>query len=247
MTLTATGLKEAEQGMLEDQLCAVEGVSDCERTHDKGKTTIAFSYRGSLGGLRHVVSQFPHPGLEALEARAALDYSGFDNLAPQIEPLEPEPDKVLTYKKVTFAVRVPDKDVKEVTFAGEKGDQDGEEWIKTLELAEGTSDVPVIARDGDGNERELYMSATVDTTPPELEVQLEAVADKPDTYKVSGKVESGAKITIDGRDVPVDMFGSWSVEVRWDPDKRTVTIVAADEHGNEVEQKRKLKTGEVID
>jgi hypothetical protein len=247
MDLSATGLKEDEQKLLEDQLCAVEGVSGCELTHDKGKTTIAFSYRGSLGALRHHISKFPHPGLEVIEARATLDYSGFDNLAPQLEALEPNPEDVLTYKSVTFAVRVPDKDVKTVTFAGEKGNQDGEEWIKTLDLADGVTDVPVVAVDGDGNERELYMQATVDTLPPELIVTLEPKADAEDTFVISGKVEAGATIKVDGRDVPVDLFGNWSVEARWDPDKRVATIVAADEHGNEVEQRRDLKTGNVLD
>lgn len=247
MQMHVTGLKEAEQELLEEQLCAVEGVSDCKREHDKGKTTISYTYRGSLGSLRHQVSIFPHPGLEVKAASAVLEYEGFDNLAPKIEPLEPDPEAVLTSKDVTFAVRVPDKDVAEVTIGGEKADQDGEEFIKTLQLAEGTVEVPVIAKDGDGNETERYMKATVDTMPPDLEFTLAAKEDAEDVYIVSGKLEAGAKLKVGNKEVSVDLFGNWSAEVRWDPDQRTVTITATDAHGNEVTQRRELKTGKVLD
>jgi hypothetical protein len=247
MQVEVTGLKEAEQELLEEQLCAVEGVSGCERAHDKGKTTYTFTYKGSLGSLRYQVSQFPHPGLEVEGASSLLKYGGFDNLAPKIEPLEPNPEEVLTVKRVTFAVRVPDKDVAEVTIGGDKADQDGDEWIKTLELAEGTVEVPVVAKDKDGNERELYMAATVDTMPPDLIVELTPKEGEEDTFIVSGKLEAGAKIKVNGKDVAVGMFGDWSAEVRYDPDRRTVVIVAIDEHGNEVSQERELRTGKVLD
>lgn len=246
MRLEVTGLKEAEQVLLEEQLCAVQGVSGCEIVHDKGKTTLSFTYGGSLGVLRHKIAQFPHPGLEVKGASAVLAYDGFDNLAPKIEPLEPDPEKVLNYKRVVFAVRVPDADVAEVTIGGKAAAKDGDEFTRTLELAEGTAEIPVVAKDGDGNANERYMTVTIDTTPPALEVELKAKEDAPDVYIVSGKLESGAKLTVNGRDAPVDMFGNWSAEVRYDPDRRTVTIVAMDEHGNEVRQERELKTGKVI-
>lgn len=245
MELKVSGLKEDERALLEEQLCALPNVSACERRSHKNETTLRFTYRGSLGELRGRIAQFPHPGLTPEEATAQLRYGGFDNLAPTLVPLGPDPKQVLTKKSARFRVEVPDADVAEVRFADKKGKRDGAVFEATVPLEEGDNRVLAVARDEAGNERELALSVRVDTTPPVLEVRVEQ--QEGDAVLVAGKVESGAVLEVDGRPLAVDLFGNWQVEVRPDPDKRTVEVVARDEHGNEVRQRRALKDGRVLD
>lgn len=245
MELSASGLKEAERDLLRDQLCAFEGVSECAMEHKRGTTTVRFSYRGSLGGLRYQIAQLPHPGLEPKAAAAHLEYAGFDNLAPTITALDPVGDKVLNYKRVTFRVDVPDDDTSEVLIGEQKAARADGVWQRVLELQEGENRVRVLAKDDVGNERELFLPVVIDTTPPSFEVTVSAQPN--DLSLVEGSVESGATLAVDGRPVDVDLFGKFRVEVRRDPDKRSVTIVATDEHGNEARQRRSLKDGSVVD
>lgn len=251
MELTATGLKEDERALLRDQICVLEGISECamEPMPSKGKgkstTTVRFLFRGSLGNLRHRIAQLPHPGLEPKAAQARLEYEGFDNLAPSIAALEPPAGKVLTYKRVVFRVDVPDKDTAEVVIGEKKALQEDGAWQSVLELLEGENRVRVLAKDDVGNERELFLPVVIDTTPPALEVQ---VTPQPnDLALVEGQVDDAASVEVDGQPVGLDLFKKFRLEVKSDPDKRSVTIVARDEHGNEVRQRRSLKDGRVLD
>lgn len=245
MELSATGLKEDERELLRGQLCALEGVSECDMAHKKSTTTVRFLFRGSLGNLRHRIAQLPHPGLEPKTAAARLEYDGFDNLAPSIAPLEPEAGKVLTYKRVMISVEVPDKDTAEVLIGDAKATQADGAWRSAIELVEGDNRVRVLAKDDAGNERELFLPIVIDTTPPALEVMVTAQPN--DTSLVEGQVSDAALVEVDGQPVGLDLFNKFRVEVRRDPDKQSVTVVAKDEHGNEVSQRRSLKDGRLLD
>lgn len=262
MEMVVVGLRPDERAELRDRLCAMEGVSDCKLVEEpppsaparkKGKkrdsdappppsreARYTFHYRGSLGNLRWRIQQLPHPGLEAQRAEVQLGYRGFDNKAPSIEILEPAAEQVFSVPEATVVVRVPDVDTAAVEIGDEDGAQDGDRYRATLkELPEGESSVTIKATDHAGNAAEVPLKLVVDTTPPELTVEVEVPAY--DKAVVRGKVKDAAKLTIDGRDVPIDLFGNFQKEIAVDPDVSYVEVVAVDARGNARKIKRSVK------
>lgn len=262
MEMVVVGLRPDERVELRDQLCAIEGVADCKMVEEaapaptgkkKGKrkegdappppsreARYTFQFRGSLGHLRWRIQQLPHPGLEAQSAEVQLGYRGFDNKAPSIEVLEPAPDRVFSEPAATVVVRVPDVDTAAVEIGEEDGTAEGDRYRATVrELPEGESSLTIKATDHAGNAAEVTLKLVVDTTPPELEVEVQVLSY--DKAVVRGKVKDAAKLTIDGREVPIDLFGSFQKEVSVDPDVSYTEVIAVDERGNARKIKRSVK------
>ena len=265
LELMVVGLRPDERAELRDRLCAVEGVTDCQMVEEappapiagkkkkKGKddapppppppsreARFTFGYRGSLGELRWRIHELPHPGLEAQGAEVRLSYRGFDNKAPSIEVLEPAPGTVVAEPVVNVTVRVPDVDTAAVDIGEEDGQQAGELYRAAVrELPEGESTITVKATDRAGNAATVDITVTLDTTPPELEVEVQVPSY--DKAVVRGKVKDAAKLTIDGREVPVDMFGNFQKEVAVDPDTSYTEVIAVDAHANVRKIRRSVK------
>ena len=267
--IVVTGLRIDERAELKERVCELDGVSDCllvehavaaqqiedssdgkrksKRKKDAAppppsqEARLTFSYRGSLGNLRYRISQLPHPGLEPARADVRLGYRGFDNKAPSIELLEPQDGIVISTKQTWVRVRVPDVDTAAVTIGEEDGAKSGDEFSATVnELHEGENSIVIRATDQAGNPKEITVHVSVDTTAPALEVEIVIVSyDKAIVKgKVAGDVE---KLTIDGRDVARDLFGTFEKEIAVDPDKSMVEIIAADHFGNAKKIKRSVK------
>ena len=202
---------------------------------------ITFQYRGSLGELRWKISALPHPGLEAKAAGVVLGYRGFDNKAPDIEIKEPADKTVVTSSSIHVVARVADVDTAEVKIGGRSTEKAGDLYSVQIEtLKEGENPIAVKATDTAGNAGEKSVVVIVDTTPPDLQVEVDVLAY--DKAVVRGKVGADAsKITVDGRDVSRDLFGAFEREVAVDPDKSFVEIIAVDEHGNTKKIKRSVK------
>lgn len=260
--IVVTGLRQDERAELKDRVCAVQGVTECllvtppaTSTNDKKKgakkkeappppspeARITFSYRGSLGSLRYQISQLPHPGLEALRADVRLGYRGFDNKAPTIELVDPQDHAVIAEKSVKVTAKVPDVDTAAVDIGDVDGQRAGELFSATVEsLHEGDNAIVIKATDQAGNARELTLTVNVDTTPPDLQVEVQILSY--DKAVVKGKVSSDAsKVTVDGKEVSRDLFGAFEKEVAVDPDKSFVEIIAIDEHKNAKKLKRSVK------
>ena len=260
--IVVTGLRQDERAELKERVCALENVSECllveaaveetparkrKRKRDAAppppapEARITFSYRGSLGVLRHQISQLPHPGLEPARADVRLGYRGFDNKAPSIELLEPQDGVVIAQKSIWVRTRVPDVDTAAVTIGDEDAVRSEDEFTATVtELHEGENPIVVRATDQAGNAKETTLRVNVDTTPPAMEVEVQILAyDKALVRgKVAGDVE---KITVDGRPVERDLFGSFEKEVAVDPDKTYAEIVAEDAYGNAKKIRRSVK------
>ncbi|MBI1945299.1 MAG: hypothetical protein HYS27_06370 [Deltaproteobacteria bacterium] len=265
LELVVVGLRPDERAELRERLCAVEGVSDCKMVEEapptstpskkkkKGKddepppppppsreARYTFGYRGSLGELRWHIRELPHPGLEAQRAEVRLSYRGFDNKAPSIEVLEPAPNTVVTEPVVNVTVRIPDVDTAAVDIGEEDGKKDGDYYRAAVrELPEGESTITVKATDKAGNAATADITVTLDTTPPELEVEVQVPSY--DKAVVRGKVKDAMKLTIDGREVPVDMFGNFQKEVAVDPDTSYTEVIAVDAHANVRKIRRSAK------
>jgi hypothetical protein len=266
--IVVTGLRTDERTELKQRVCELDGVSDCllvehavaaqenEDTGGKRKSKrkkdaappppsqearLTFSYRGSLGSLRYRISQLPHPGLEPARADVRLGYRGFDNKPPSIELLEPQDGVVIATKQSWVRVRVPDVDTAAVTIGEEDGVRSGDEFSATVQdLHEGENAIVIRATDQAGNPKETTVNIVVDTTAPALEV--EVVILNYDKALVKGKVAGDVeKLTVDGRDVARDLFGTFEKEVAVDPDKSMVEIIAADAFGNAKKIKRSVK------
>lgn len=268
MEIVVTGLRQDERAELRDRVCAIDGVTECmlvqpppviEQTASSGgkkskrkkdtappppsspEARITFSYRGSLGALRYRIQQVPHPGLEPARADVRLAYKGFDNKAPSIELLEPQDGIVISQKSIWVRTRVPDVDTAAVTIGEEDGVRNGDEFSATVpDLHEGENAIMIRATDQAGNPREFPLKVVVDTTAPALEVEVVIL-----TYEkalVKGRVAGDVdKLTIDGRDVPRDLFGTFEKEVNVDPDKTMVEVVAVDAYGNAKKIRRSVK------
>lgn len=266
MEMVVVGLRPDERAELKDRLCAMDGVTDCQLVEETApppsakkkkqkrrddepaapppppsrEARLVFSYRGSLGTLRWHIQQLPHPGLEAQRAEVRLSYRGFDNKAPSVEVLEPAADVVLSTPQVTVLVRVPDVDTAAVEIGDEDGAQDGDRYRATVrELPEGESTITVKATDRAGNAAEVSIKLVVDTTPPELELEVQVPSY--DKALVRGKVKDAAKVTIDGREVPIDMFGSFQKDIAVDPDTSYIEVIAVDAYGNARKIRRSAK------
>lgn len=264
--IVVTGLRQDEREELKERVCAVDSVADCLLVNEaapppttttgpkkKGarkkeeppppspEARITFSYRGSLGNLRWKISQLPHPGLEPARADVRLGYRGFDNKAPSIEIKEPQDKIEIADKTVKVVVKVPDVDTAAVDIGEADGVKNGDLYSATIEsLHEGDNPIVIKATDQAGNAREATVTVTVDTTPPDLQVEVQILSY--DKAIVKGKVSGDtAKLTIDGRDVSKDLFGSFEKEVAVDPDKSFTEVIAADEHGNAKKIKRSVK------
>lgn len=263
MEMVVVGLRPDERIELRDRLCAIEGVSDCRLVEEPAaaptgkkkkkregdaevlpppsrEAVFTFGYRGSLGNLRWRIQQLPHPGLEAQRAEVRLSYRGFDNKAPTIEVLEPAPDTVVVEPVVNVVARVPDIDTAAVDIGEEGATKDGEYYRAAVrELPEGESSIVIKATDRAGNAAEVTIKVTLDTTPPELQVEVEVPSY--DKAIVRGKVKDAAKLTVDGREVPIDMFGNFQKDVAVDPDTSYTEVVAVDERGNARKIRRSVK------
>jgi hypothetical protein len=257
-----TGLRHDERLELRDRVCALEGVTDCllvdvpapepsggrkSRKREQAppppspEARITFSYRGSLGSLRWRIAQLPHPGLEALRADARLGYRGFDNKAPTITIVEPRDGTVTSSRSIQVVVRVPDVDLAAVDIGDEGASKSGDTLVATVEdLRDGENAIVVKATDQAGNVGEATIRVIVDTTPPDLQVEVQILSYE--KALVRGKVGSDCeKLTIDGQDVNRDLFGAFEKEVRVDPDKSTTEIVAVDAYGNAKKLRRSVK------
>lgn len=268
--IVVTGLRTDERAELKSRVCELDGVSDCllvenavaaQQAEDAGnggkrkskrkkdaappppskEARLTFSYRGSLGNLRYRISQLPHPGLEPARADVRLGYRGFDNKPPNIELLEPQDGIVIAQKQTWVRVRVPDVDTAAVTIGEEDGVKNGDEFSATVQdLHEGENPIVIRATDQAGNPKETTVTVVVDTTAPALEVEVVILAY--DKALVKGKVAGDVdKLTIDGRDVSRDLFGTFEKEVAVDPDKSMVEIIAADAFGNAKKIRRSVK------
>lgn len=257
LTIVVTGLREDERVLLKDQVCKLEGVKDCALVvdappPDSGKkkkraapppspeAKIALTYQGSLGELRHKIASLPHPGLEAQAASVTLGYRGFDNLAPTITVEGPKDGLVLADKMVAVSVVVPEPDIAEVEIAGNEAlPQSGGRYSGDAELKDGDNAIVIKATDAAGNAREAVVHVFVDTVPPQLEVEVKILAY--DKAVVSGKVKDAEKVLVDGKPIDIDMFGGFTREVRVDPDKSMLEIVATDQFGNTTKIRRSAK------
>jgi hypothetical protein len=257
VTLVVTGLRQDERTLLRDQVCSVDGATQCQLVDDappagkkrrKGdappppsrEAKIRLTYQGSLGELRYKIKALPHPGLEAQIAQVTLGYRGFDNLAPTINVEGPKDGLQIADKRVGVVVVVPDPDVAQVIIAGNEAlPQSGGRYAADADLQEGDNPIAIKATDSAGNVRESILHVVVDTTPPALEVQVDVLAY--DKAVVTGRVKDAAKVTIDGREVEIDLFGGFKRDISVDPDKAMVDVIAVDALGNQRKIRRSVK------
>lgn len=231
--VTVTGLRADEADALREQLCAIPGVSRCERRRAGREVVYAFAYTGSLPELQRRIDAIPSPGLEAEEVKASLRFKGYDNQPPTITVIAPNVDRVLTETSVEVVVEVPERDVASVAIGDKRARADRSGIYTTrLELDEGENDVQVLAVDQAGNEATARLRLVVDTTPPDVDATVKVV--------VEGKVERGSTVFVDGVQVPVDVFGGWRVELPIKRGQRSVEVIAIDANGNKTVEQRSI-------
>lgn len=105
-----------------------------------------------------------------------------------------------------------------------------------VKLVPGLNTIKVQAIDSAGNIGEITLNITLDVTPPYLELDpsikkwMEVFTE---IFEVKGKVEVGARLTINGFEVSYDSQGNFSYTVRLQEGNNSISIVAIDKAGNE--------------
>ncbi len=101
-------------------------------------------------------------------------------------------------------------------------------------LADGKHTVQITLVDNGGNKATKSWTFTVDATPPSLKITTST--NTPITYTstfwINGTTESGATVTINGVNVPVDPNGNFAYETTLVNGENVFRVVATDEAGN---------------
>jgi hypothetical protein len=104
----------------------------------------------------------------------------------------------------------------------------------TIVTAENTYTLVVQAVDKAGNTAEKTITFTIDKTEPGISELIPATGTKTtkSSIMVSGKTEPDAIVKINGIDVPVSSYGSFSKEITLSKGENTITIASTDLAGN---------------
>ena len=109
------------------------------------------------------------------------------------------------------------------------------DFSHNLTLASGSNTITVIAEDKAGNTNTINRTVILDTTPPSLNVLTpnDKSITSTATLSISGSVESGATLTINGTPVDPDFStGGFSFNITLTEGDNTITVKATDEAGN---------------
>lgn len=108
-------------------------------------------------------------------------------------------------------------------------------------LKEGENEIVVVAKDKSGNKTEKMVKVVLDTIPPEVTVIPPAGPLTSTKVKLTGYVETGAKVMVNNKPAVV-ATDDWEVELTLDYGENLVTVVATDAVGNE----KKVETTVVV-
>lgn len=103
-----------------------------------------------------------------------------------------------------------------------------------VSLVEGVNTITVVATDAAGNSATKEISVTVDSTAPSLSLDPVPSTVSTKQLTLSGSVESGAKVYVNGKQV-VASSGRFSTQVSLSRGNNLITVSAVDAAGNSVE------------
>jgi hypothetical protein len=109
------------------------------------------------------------------------------------------------------------------------------EFTAAVRLVEGLNVISVVAMDGSGNRATASISATLDTTPPELVVAEPAAGFlNMRMARVSGTARdrTGVELTVQGLPVAVEADGSFAIDVALPDGPSSILVVATDRAGS---------------
>lgn len=124
-------------------------------------------------------------------------------------------------------------------------DKEGE-FSTQIRLANGENTISALAVDSSGNKSASSPSIKVElkTTKPLLELQEPAegktLSGSDNTLTVSGKIENGDSITVNGRFVSIDKDGKFQTQVLLSSGENKIEAIAKDKAGNETKTERKV-------
>lgn len=157
-----------------------------------------------------------------------------DRQAPVLALSEPAENLLTNSSKVTVAGTV-NKTVASLTVQGSAVSVAGDgSFSTTLTLPDGTHDIIVAAKDPAGNQSTVTRKVSVDTTAPSLTVAYEGatVHTNQESYTVTGSVEAGVALTVNGTAVTPAADGSFSHAVTLAKGTNEVSVEAKDAAGN---------------
>ncbi len=108
------------------------------------------------------------------------------------------------------------------------------EFVTTVTLAEGSNVLTILATDPAGNVATVVRTVTLDTVAPSVAIwtpAANALLNAPVVY-VTGSVEVGAQVTVNGILVGVTSGGTWAVYLTFADGLHTITVTAQDAAGN---------------
>jgi len=168
-------------------------------------------------------------------------YSGpateLDTMAPSGELDAPE---LTSSRYIELRINTADADITSMMLSEDRNFT-GAVWepfqparVWTLSGGDGAKNIYLKLRDAGGLESAVITAVVVlDTAPPDVELSIPDTAAS-DTLIVKGTTEPGASVYVNGRAVPVDSDGAFSIRLGVSGGGTTVSVRVADSAGNTV-------------
>ena len=161
-----------------------------------------------------------------------------DTMAPALSVTSPDYDlttvAAVTVSGTTEPGATITVDGAPVTVAGSGA------FTTSVTLSEGANTITVVATDAAGNSVTVTRRVTRDTVAPAITVSAPAdgAVTSSTAVTVSGTVEVGAGVTVNGIRAAVSATGAWSVSLALSDGTQTITVTAVDAAGNSVTDAR---------
>lgn len=184
-----------------------------------GVATYTLDIKGCECELPAKIARIQSPGFRYQGRTSTLKFEAFDNKPPEVVFVHPETDdRELTEPSQLVTVEVRDSDVKEVRVNGVLARRvSGDFFHAPVELREGGNEIAVVAEDTAGNVTRASRTVTLRRSPsgnPSLRMLVE------------GRVAPGSTVLIEGKNVPVDVRGHYSITISTQPGQKQIEIIA---------------------
>lgn len=217
--LVISGLSRSDAEAFRGQILAQGDISEVTlKSYANDVATYELDVRGCECDLPAKIAKIRSPGFKYEGRTTQLKYTAFDNLPPVLVFIHPETeDRELQDADQLVAVEVRDSDIEEVRINDVKAERSrGDVFLAHIRLNEGSNKIEVVARDRAGHVTEVKRFATLrrPSTDPSLQVLVE------------GRVTPGSTVLIEGREIPVDARGQYSVTIPIKPGQRQIEVIA---------------------
>lgn len=223
--LVISGLSRSDAEAFRGQILSQGDVSNVVlKSYVDDVATYELDVHGCECDLPAKMARIQSPGFRYEGRKTRIEYTAFDNKPPVVVFVHPETDdRELSEPDQRVLVNVKDSDIKEVrvndVIATRVG---GDTFLAHVLLPEGRREIRVVATDRAGNEtveRRWVTLRKISDSNPSLQMLVE------------GRVTPGSTVVIEGKEIPVDARGHYSVTIPIKPGQTQIEVIAISPDG----------------